>query len=173
MRGISMAAVLAGLLAGCAWASQAQDVAETAASTANSSMAASSIKAPLPPRINPPKPETASSEPRVDGQDSAFMIALSGPSPQEVNRKDLEENAGPNAGKLFLRSLPVRADIFVNGKIVGQTPLLLVVAPGKYSIAMRGPRQESGNRTVGLLPKETQTVVITLKQLYPSTVRAF
>jgi PEGA domain len=173
MRGISTTAVLAVLLTSCAWTSHAQEDAQAATSSANSSVAASSIKASALLRIRPPKPKTASSEPQVDRQDSAYMIALSGPPAEDVDRKELEENAGPNAGKLFLRSLPVRADVFVNGKIVGQTPLLLVVAPGRYQIAMRGPRQELGNRTVGLLPKETVTVVITLKQLYPSTVRAF
>ena len=173
MRGIGKAAVIVILFMGCAWAGRAQDVAEAAGATANSSMAASSIKLPPFPKVSPPKTASASTGPQVDNKNSAFMIAPSGPPPEEVNRKELEENAGPNPAKLFMRSLPAKADIFVNGKIVGQTPLLLLVAPGKYTIEMRGLRQESASETVGVIPKETQTVVLTLKQKYPSTVRAF
>lgn len=143
--------------------------------TANSSVAASSVKAPaIPtiPTIHPVKARAEATGPLVT-KDSAYLFAPSGPPPEEVNRKNLEADAGPNAGKLFLRSVPGRAEVFVNGKIVGQTPLLLVVAPGKYQIEMRGPRQASGKRTIGLMPKEMQTVAITLREEYPSTVRAF
>lgn len=173
MRRTYQAAVIVILFAGCAWTGRAQDIAEAAGATANSSMAASSIKLPPFPSVNVPKAGPTVTGPQVVGKDSAFMIAPSGPPPEEVNRKELEKNAGPNPAKLFVRSLPGKADIFVNGKIVGQTPLLLLVAPGKYKIEMRGLRQESASETVGLIPKETQTVVLTLKQKYPSTVRAF
>lgn len=164
---------LIGLFLICASAASAQDIAESASMTANSSMAASSIKLPPFPAAQPLNAAGAATSPQSDGKDSAFMIAPSGPPPEEVNRKDLEENAGPNAGKLFLRSMPERAVIFINGKIVGQTPLLLVVAPGKYKIEMRGARQQLAEQTIGLMPKETQTVALTLKEKYPSTVRAF
>lgn len=177
MGGMWKGAVVLVLAAGCACVASAQAVAEAAGATANSSMAASGIKMPVLPTIQPPKPNSsstsASSGPQVVGKDSAFMIAPSGPPPEEVNRKDLEENAGPNAGKLFLRSVPDHAIVFINGKIVGKTPLLLVVPPGKYDVEMRGPRQGNGSQTVGLLPKEMQKVVIKLKERYPSTVRAF
>ncbi len=101
---------------------------------------------------------------------SAYMIARSGPSEEEINRKDLEDNAGPNAGKLLLRSVPTGADIFINDRLVGKTPQLMVVAPGKYKIAMRGSRQDEGQKLIGLMPKETQAVVITLKERYPSSI---
>ena len=140
---------------------------------AGNSVAASTAKLPPSPKIKPPKSGTASTGPVIDPKDPAFMFAPSGPPPDEANRSVLEENAGPNAGKLFLRSLPDHAMVFVNGKVVGRTPLLLVVAPGKYRIEMRGPRQASGSETVGLMREETQTVVLTLQQRYPSTVHAF
>jgi len=177
MGGMWKGAVVLVLAAGCACVVRGQAVAEAAGTTANSSMAANSIKMPAFPTIQPPKPSSNSSstasEPQVVGKDSAFMFAPSGPPAEEVNRKHLEENAGPNAGKLFLRSLPDRAIVFINGKIVGKTPLLLVVPPGKYEVEMRGPRQGNGSQSVGLLPKEMQTVVIKLKERYPSTVQAF
>jgi hypothetical protein len=156
---IDKLAVLAVLLGTCAWASHAQDIAESAATTSNSAVTAQSMKQPTMLMAAPAKDDK-----------SAYMVVPNGPSQQEANRKDLEDNAGPNAGKLLLRSVPNGADIFINDHLVGRTPLLMVVAPGKYAVRMRGTRQDSGTKTVGLMPKETQTVVITLKERYPSSV---
>ncbi|HLW83954.1 MAG TPA: PEGA domain-containing protein [Candidatus Sulfotelmatobacter sp.] len=159
MRRLHRIAVLAVLVGAGAWSLHAQAVAEAAAATSNSSMAAQTMKVPPPKLASPAKDNK-----------SAYMIARSGPSEEEINRKDLEDNAGPNAGKLLLRSVPTGADIFINGRLVGKTPLLMVVAPGKYKIAMRGSRQDEGQKLIGLMPKETQTVVITLKERYPSSI---
>lgn len=136
----------------------AQATAEAAATTSHSSMTTHITRA-FPKTAGPAKANS-----------DAYMIARSGPSDEEVNRKDLEDNAGPDAGKLLLRSVPSGADIFINDRLVGKTPLLLVVAPGKYKIAMRGNRQDEGEKLVGLMPKETQTVAITLKEKYPSSI---
>jgi PEGA domain len=159
MRRLHRIAVLAVLVGAGAGSLHAQAVTEAAAATSNSSMAAHTMKAPPLNMASPAK----------DNQ-SAYMIARSGPSEEEINRKDLEDNAGPNAGKLLLRSVPTGADIFINDRLVGKTPLLMVVAPGKYKIAMRGSRQDEGQKLIGLMPKETQTVVITLKERYPSSI---
>jgi hypothetical protein len=171
MRGLERFAVLLALVVTCAVASHAQDVAEAAAATSNSGVAASSIKMPPFTTTMPNTPPGPMAGPSNGSGGSAYMIAPSGPPADVVNRKDLEDNAGPNPGKLMLRSLPSGADIFVNERLVGRTPLLLVVAPGKYTIRMRGERQDTGSQTVGLMPKETQTVVITLKERYPSSIR--
>lgn len=101
---------------------------------------------------------------------SAHIVAPDGPPPEEVNRKALEENAGPDAGKLLLRSTPGGAQVFINGAYVGKAPMLLIVPPGKYTVEMRGARAETGSKIVGLLANQTQTVAMTLKQLYPSSV---
>lgn len=98
------------------------------------------------------------------------LIAPSGPPPDEVNRKKFELLAGKDAGRVLFRSIPNGANIFVNHLIVGRTPLLLFLAPGKYEVDMRAPRQETGTRDVGVMPKETQTVEIDLNQRYPSSV---
>jgi hypothetical protein len=88
----------------------------------------------------------------------------------EKNRQDFADNAGEKAGKLLLRSVPSGAEIFINDLFVGRTPQLMVIAPGKYNIDMRGPRQESEHSTVGVMPKETQTVLVRLNQKYPASV---
>ncbi|MBZ5501967.1 MAG: PEGA domain-containing protein [Acidobacteriia bacterium] len=159
MRGTFQTAVLLGLLGLCAHGAQAQAVAETAVVTSGSSMAANSATTPPLMLASPAKPSP-----------SPHLMTRTGPPREEVNRKDFEENAGEKAGKLLLRSVPSGAEIFVNDLLVGKTPLLMVLAPGKYKIDMRGPRQESGHRTVGVMPKETETVVIDLNQRYPASI---
>jgi hypothetical protein len=108
--------------------------------------------------------------PAANSNTSPHMVATSGPPPEEVNRKALEDRAGTDAGKLFLRSTPTGAQILIDGAFVGRTPLLLVVPPGKYKIEMRGTRAESATTTIGLLANKTQEVALSLKQLYPATV---
>lgn len=104
------------------------------------------------------------------GTGSAHLIASSGPPPEETNRATFEAQAGKDAGKVLLRAAPVQALIWVNGKIVGKTPLLLVLSPGKYQIEMRGTRGETGKGSVDLLPHETRELAIKLNQLYPGRV---
>jgi len=81
-----------------------------------------------------------------------------------------EEKAGEDAGKLLLRSTPSGAEIFIDDQRVGRTPLLMIISPGKYKIDMLGLRQESGHVTVGVAPKETQTVLINLNPRYPTKI---
>ena len=114
---------------------------------------------------------TASSATPPQGQSKSPHIAdPGGPSADELNRKALEPRAGSSGGELLLRSLPDRAQVFVNGAYVGRTPLLLIVAPGKYNIEMRGQRESTGKRTVELAAKETQEIGLTLTPRYPNHV---
>lgn len=101
---------------------------------------------------------------------SPHLIAHSGPPAEEVNRKELEDHAGRDAGKVLLRSTPSGAQIFINGSIVGYTPLLLVLAPGKYTVEMRGARDDVAHRLVGLMANETQEITLKLATHYPANV---
>jgi len=87
-----------------------------------------------------------------------------------INRKDLEQHAGAKAAKLMLRSSPTDAFVKVDGKPVGRTPILLVVAPGRYDVTMDGKRMDHAEQKIDLLPKETREFLLTLKQLYPTQV---
>lgn len=87
-----------------------------------------------------------------------------------INRKNLEQHAGANASKLMLRSSPTDAAVKINGKLVGRTPILLVVAPGQYDVVMDGKRMGRAEQKVDLLPKETREFLLPLKQLYPTQV---
>jgi hypothetical protein len=159
MRGICKAVFLLGLFGLGIQVVQAQAIAESAAITSHSSITAQSAKPRSFPTATPTKQST-----------SSYITEYPGPSKAEVNRKDFEDNAGEKAAKMLLRSVPSGASIFINGLSVGQTPLLMVIAPGKYKVDMLGPRQQSGHSTVGIMPKETQTVLINLKERYPTSV---
>ena len=142
-------------------AARGQAIAETAGATSVSAAAASSIKPPQTPVPALP-----------GGTPSQHIIAPAGPPPQEVNVSNFQSHAGKDAGKVLLRATPAEAQIWVNGKIVGKTPMLLVLAPGKYQIEMRSARGETGTGSVELLPHETREVLIKLHQLYPGRVTA-
>ena len=143
-----------------------QAVAEAAGANSVSASVTSSIKPPTMPKF--PAAGAGSSA----SSSSPHLIASAGPPPEETNRKSLEASAGKDAGKLLLRATPVEGQIWIDGKIVGKTPLLLVLAPGKYQIEMRGSRGQTGRRSVDLLPHETRELAVKLDQLYPGRVVA-
>jgi hypothetical protein len=101
---------------------------------------------------------------------SPHLIAKTGPPEDEVNRKSLEETAGKDAASLLMRSTPTGAQIFINGAYVGRAPVLLSVAPGKYKIEMRGEHDDSAERTIGLLPRDTQKISMILGTRYPNRI---
>ena len=101
---------------------------------------------------------------------SPHLQASSGPPPQVANRRELEAHAGSDAAKLLLRSAPAGSQVWIDDKFVGSTPMLLVLAPGKYRVAFRGQRMEVGQQVVDLLPKETREVALTLSTHYPTRV---
>jgi hypothetical protein len=86
------------------------------------------------------------------------------------NRRALEAKAGKDAAKMMLRSQPDGAWVFINGKGVGKTPLLLILAPGVYRVEMHIAQRESSQNQVDLLPKETREVLLTLAARYPNRV---
>jgi hypothetical protein len=89
----------------------------------------------------------------------------------EENRKALEDHAGKSAAKLMLRSNPDHAEVKIDGKPVGKTPILLVLAPGQYDVVMNGKRMDHGEQKIDLLPKETREFLLPLKQQYPTSVK--
>ena len=150
----------------------AQAVAETAGTTSVSGSVAASGAATAKAigAVKFPSAGAAGAAPSGGGATSPHLIASTGPPPDETNRKALESTAGKDAGKLLLRASPVEAQVWVDGKIVGKTPMLLVLAPGKYQVEMRGSRGQTGKSSVALLPRETRELAVKLEQLYPARV---
>src|SRR5450432_4060968 len=113
------------------------------------------------------KPASVIATPAPSAGNSPHLTATTGPAPEDINRKALEESAGKDAGKILMRSIPSRARIYVNGAFVGYTPQLFMLAPGKYKIEMRGQRDNYAERTTGLLPNDTQEITLNLTARYP------
>lgn len=101
---------------------------------------------------------------------SAYVPLADGPAPDELNRKALELRAGNDAAKMLLRSNPTGARVAIDGLFVGRTPLLLIVAPGKYKIQMQNERQAQAERAVEITAKETRQIALTLAPKYPDRV---
>jgi hypothetical protein len=115
----------------------------------------------------------ASSLPRPGEESKSSSLAVrEDPSPDETNRKALEQRAGKDAAKLLLQSVPSGAMAYMDGTFVGRTPLELIVAPGKYKVEMRGKLEEFGESLVGLLPNETQKLTLELALHYPAKILA-
>ncbi len=160
--------LLLGVLVVFVQTAQAQTAANPTATASSSKRSEQAAKAPKftlasPTKQNAPPPSSAKQIL------SPHLLERVGPPLDVVNRKEFEDNAGDKSGKLFLRSVPSGADIFVNDLLVGRTPQLMVIAPGPYKIEMRGARDDSGHANVGVMPKETRTVEINLNQRYPSS----
>jgi PEGA domain len=158
------------LLAVCLLASlfSSPSLAQSAAESAG----ASSVSATTASQPNQPKPNASATSTNAAGDSNKpqHVAAPSGPPPEVLNRQALEQHAGKNACKLLLRSTPNAAQVFVDGAFVGESPLLLIVSPGKYQIEMRGRRLEFGERAVDLLPRETREVALSLTSRYPTRV---
>ena len=108
---------------------------------------------------------------KSDGSNPNYIFDSMKQGSVAENRKALENHAGKNAAKLMLRSTPTHADVKIDGKPVGKTPILLVVAPGQYDVAMNGQRMDHADQKIDLLPNETREFLLPLKQLYPTSVK--
>ena len=88
----------------------------------------------------------------------------------EANRIAFEQTAGKEAAKLELKSIPSGALAYVEGRLVGHTPVQVVLAPGKYRVEMNGEHQAVGESMVGLLPNDKQQLELKLTSDYPANV---
>lgn len=107
--------------------------------------------------------------PATDGNFGNTAVA-DGAALGETNRKVLAQKAGNDAAKLVLTSVPSEAFTYIDGIFVGRTPIAVIVSTGRYKVEMRGPRQEYGERTVGVLPNESQQVEFKLAVRYPASI---
>jgi hypothetical protein len=147
----------------------------SAVASAQSSAESSGQSSAAPAAASVQAKPDAQTTPATTAQDPAnpqHLAAPLGPPSEVVNRQALEQQAGMNACKLLLRSTPSTAQVFVDGAFVRNSPLELVLAPGKYQIEMRAQRQDSARRLVDLLPRETRDVALSLKARYPTHVTA-
>lgn len=133
--------------------------------------AAGTSSAAAAAETRPKSPGWSTLVPRDAKGTSPHLSLPQGPPADVANRRVLESRAGRNAGKLLLRSVPSNAQVWIDGAFVGSSPLLLLLAPGKYQVELRGTRMEYTARAIDLLPGETREIVLVLALRYPT--RAF
>jgi PEGA domain len=121
--------------------------------------------------VRPTEVMVSPSAAAAQGVSAITLPARSGPPPDLANRQALAKQAGGLAAKLLLRSVPSNVQVWVDGKFVGRTPLLLLVPPGKHVVQMQGDRQEQGGAQVDLVAHETREVEVQLSERYPTTVK--
>lgn len=138
----------------------AQAAAEAAGTTSLSSSSALNAKHMEMPKILPP----------ANSGTSPHIVASSNAASVETNRRMLETKAGKEAARLLIRSSPSQAQVWIEEKPVGTTPLLLIVPAGKYMIALRGTRQENAVQEIALLPREIRELTVKLELRYPTHV---
>ena len=139
---------------------QAQTAAEAAGATFVVGGVAASAKSVQMPQALPGK----ESSPHIVSTPTSNIV--------EANRKALESKAGADGARLLLRSTPSGAQVWINNQPIGSTPILLIVPPGKYTVEMRGSRQETGRTDLALLPKETRELALKLEARYPTRIVA-
>lgn len=168
-RGVELALLVA-LGAACAFPQAAAEYGSTTSGIAGSLSRINLMNKVAFPSGPKETPTVILSQPTTTGGTKFIKDSLINGS-VEINRRTLEGHAGKDAGKLMLRSVPNQAYVRINGKIVGRTPLLLVIAPGQYKLAMDGTRMEHTEREVDLLPHETREYSLTLTPRYPTEVQ--
>ena len=160
-----LSCVFAGLLTGSfSQQAAAQAAAETAVITSKMSKVGAKAK---PPSFPVPKTAQAKS---AKADSSPHLPPREGEPMDVVNRRELEANAGEDAGTALIRSEPAKAEIWFGEKLVGETPLLLVLAPGNYEVELRRDGYFPAELQVDLLPKEAREFVHKLKSRYPARV---
>ena len=123
-----------------------------------------------PPNLTMNMPKPSAVRPSAANKSGTYLIIATSPAADIVNRRELEQKAGKDAGKLSVRSLPTAARVWINGKFVGTTPLLLIVPPGKYHLELQGKRLDSSEQDIALLPRETREIAVPLRARYPTRV---
>ncbi len=140
---------------------RAQSAAEYGSLTSKAGAAAAGAKFPnlkLTPRT-----------PTSDAH-SPYLPLPSGESAAATNRRALQQHAGPDAAEVSLRSVPDHAQVWIDARFVGTTPLTLKLAPGHHRVRMSASEMEAGQQEVELLAKQTRQVVMSLKPRYPQKV---
>ncbi len=129
-----------------------------AAAGSSISRAASKMAGALSSTASRTQPATKSASPHLP--------ARTGEAPEVTNRKALERRAGTDGAKLSLKSVPPNATVRIDGNPVGTTPLVLVLAPGRYSVELEGPRREFAREQVELRAQETRELALPLRSRY-------
>jgi len=113
----------------------------------------------------PPATTAESSGHPSDAQDSAILPSSGAPAISESTVSFPTSTSSPEGfGQLTITSDPDAAEVFVDGKFVGNTPAILKLPAGPHLFLFKSPNRPDYSRTVAV-PKSSK---LTLKALFDS-----
>jgi S1-C subfamily serine protease len=113
----------------------------------------------------PPATTAESSGHPSDAQDSAILPSSGAPAISESTVSFPTSTSSPEGfGQLTITSDPDAAEVFVDGKFVGNTPAILKLPAGPHLFLFKSPNRPDYSRTVEV-PKSSK---LTLKALFDS-----
>ncbi|MBZ5662261.1 MAG: PEGA domain-containing protein [Acidobacteriia bacterium] len=135
--------------------------------TANSAGVAASVKPTIP---NITLPGAASSAGAGASSTTTNAPAIMPEVAATANRDFLQSHSGADAARISLRTAPVLAQAWIDGRFVGPTPLDLKLAPGHHRVLVRAPNMQESAQEFDLAAKQTQPIDLALKASAQSTV---
>jgi hypothetical protein len=124
------------------------------APSAATSPAPSVPPAPEPTAVNPPQPAAGTPRPAPAPRQAA--------APARVVEERQRVPSGP--GSLQVVSRPAGAEVIVDGKSVGRTPLSIEVSPGSHTVRLALPGFNAWQTTVDIQPGSPTRVSGSLEQ---------
>jgi hypothetical protein len=83
----------------------------------------------------------------------------------------MEQSAGQNAAILTLLSAPQGVAVWIDGKVVGKSPLTIKLAPGNHEIEMEGAQTDVVKRKLVVVALEKREVVFDLPPRFRTQIR--
>ncbi len=87
-------------------------------------------------------------------------VELSRPSEQIATQGETADVI-PNTGSIAFTSEPRGADIYIDGKFVGNTPSVIQLSPGRHAVRIEAPRKQPWSRTLNVTAGSKVTVQAT------------
>ncbi len=140
---------------------------EHATLTTNSPGAAANLKQPISNMGLPasaPSPSTGGASgltPPPEGNTEAAT---------KMNLQFFQDHSGPDAAQVSVHTAPDHAQVWIDGKFVGPTPVDLKLAPGHHRLLVRAPNMQESTREFDLTAKQTQSIDLPLKSSYQSQI---
>jgi len=141
-----------------------QAAAEYGMAMGNSAGITTAMKPPVP---NLGLPETTSN---AGPGAAAGVPGGTAESAAKTNRQFFQSHSGPDAAQIAVHTVPDHAQVWIDAKYLGPTPLDLKLAPGHHQVLVRAPNMQESVREFDLTAKQTQSIDLPMKSSYQNQV---
>jgi PEGA domain len=164
------ALVCLGVAAVCAGTIHAQGAVEYGAITSGTSSMAASISGVRPRFPTSILPDSGNSNPQPNNIPSAKIAIFDFEVEADVNRMYFLTHAGTTPAVLSVHGVPDRAQVWIDGKFVGSTPLQLKVSRAKHQLLVRAANREDHAEGIDLSAMHTRSIEVSLKPIYKNEI---